>query len=116
MENDKDEIKSAVLAFFLGTGYTLLEEAMAVLANRETELANEEEKDKVVEEADELCSLDWAPLDGMDAEDRALATAQLTAHMDDLVALQTRITEIKSRKKQLKHYDAEAVSCNRKGG
>ena len=101
-DNGKDDLNNALLAFFLGVGMPLLEEALEVLSNREIELASEEEKDKVVHEADELCDIDWDPLDGLDAEHRASALVELTKHMDACFDLQKRITEMASRKKNNK--------------
>ena len=70
LEQDKDQIKSAILVFFLGIGSTLLEEASSVLSNREAELANEQEKNKVVAEVVAASDIDWAPLDGLDSRGR----------------------------------------------
>ena len=70
LEQDKDQIKSAILVFFLGIGSTLLEEASSVLSCREAELANEQEKNKVIAEVVAACDIDWAPLDGLDSRGR----------------------------------------------
>ena len=59
-----------------------------------------EEEDKVLHEADELCDIDWDPVDGLDAEDQAVASGQLIKRMDKCFDLQTRITEMGSRKKK----------------
>ena len=84
MDNGKDDLNIALLAFFLGVGATLLEEALEVLLTHEIELAGEEEKDKVVHEADELCEIDWDPLDGLDAEHRASALVAVGFYRLDL--------------------------------
>ena len=92
VEQGGEEIKSAIMVFFLGIGSTLLEEANAVLSTREAEFANETEKDKVVADVKDACGINWEPLE---------ATDHLKWEFESLAELQTRITEIKSRKKRV---------------
>ena len=99
LEQDREEIRSAILVFFLGIGSILLEEANASLSNREAELSNESEKDTEVAEATEVCDIAWEAADGLDAAARHTAeTTQLDSHLNRLVALQTRIASINSPK------------------
>ena len=70
------------------------------MSNRQMELACEEEKDKVVHEAYEICDVAWDPLDGLGAEAQASAAGELTKHMEECFDLQTRITEMVSRKEK----------------
>ena len=87
--------------------YPVLEEAKASLSNREVELANESEKDKVVAEATSVCDITWETADGLDSAGRATAeTTQLYGHLDQFAELQTRIAETKLRTNP-EVYDAE---------
>ena len=55
LEYNKDQIQNTIPGSFLGPGSSLLEEASTTLSEREVELANETEKDKVVERCDQVC-------------------------------------------------------------
>ena len=74
MESDKDQSKSAILVFCLGLGSTLLEEATTDLSEREAELANETEKDNVVERCDQVCQFP-----------KAAWKLELSEHLDEAV-------------------------------
>ena len=74
LEQDKDQTKSAILVFFLGIGSTLLEEVTTVLSNREAELANEQDQNKVVADVIVACNIDWAPVDGLNPRGRGKQT------------------------------------------
>ena len=74
------------------------------MSNRQMELAREEEKDKVAKEAEELCEFVWEPVDGLGAAAQAEALEGSSSHMDECLDLQTRITEMVSRKKTINRY------------
>ena len=78
-----------------------MEEAATTLSNREAELANECEKDTVLQEARNVCEIDLEPEDDLSAAERHSAeTTETEGHLNRVGELQGHIADIKARKKR----------------
>ena len=82
-ESAEQEVPSALLSYFLAEGHTLYKEALAQVNERETELANENEKNELVARCTAVQS-----------------ATTLSGSIDEFQKLQIHIASVSGRKKQ----------------